>query len=267
MIELLVGILSLALVVGGLASLRFSSTTEPNPYSGFRVPATLVSRRVWRRANRLMGILITIIGFSSLLVSLILGALHAVFFIAISVACTSGSLSLYFSSILEKETGREEGGEKPLKILQVIKVSYEAVVFACLSLITTSLYLVSSYPALPDIIAVHFDVYGRPNYFMTKGDFTATFLILFTALVYSLSAILASAHKVPLSSDSEKKRYVLSMIKAIKASLIALSILMTIVVLLIVHYNSHSYFTYSDIILLALPTLAVFLLYSIKKIS
>lgn len=267
MINLLVGILSLILIIVGLISLRTGSTTEPNPHVGFRVPATLVSRRVWRKMNRLAGASITIIGLASLLMSLILGALYAVFFIAISVACILGSLSLYSSLILERETGREEGGEKPIRILRVVRVSYRVTVFAYLSLVTVSLYLILSYPALPDTIAVHFDIYGRPNYFMNKRDFTVTFLLLFTAMIYGLSAILASAHKVPLSSDPEKKEYVLSMIKAIKVSLVAASLLMTLVVFTIVHYNSRSYFTYSDIVLLALPALAVFLLYSTKKVD
>ena len=250
MISVFVVLLSFVLIVVGMISLTKRAEMDPHFSIGFRVPTTLVSRRMWRKMNRLAGVLTVIIGFISLALGLITNEVYALMFTVSSLSFALGSLSLYSSRILEKETGKEEGGEEPIRTLPEVKVTYKVIVFAFFVLTIATIYLYVFYPALPDILAVHFDIRGKPNYFISKDMFTLSFLLLFFSIVYVFSSILLSAQGTPL--PKEKAERILTMVRVFEIFLIIIPVLFTFVIVEIVYYNlAHKHFLDLDMFVLS----------------
>ncbi|RLE93008.1 MAG: hypothetical protein DRN04_08620 [Thermoprotei archaeon] len=267
MIDLFAEIFSLVIIATGIVSLIAASRIEPNVFLGFRLPSTLASRRVWRKINRLAGAAATAVGLISLILSFTLSGVCAIMFAVVSLTTIVGSLSLYSSLILERETGKEEGGDKPVKVLPVIKASLRAVVVAFVLLTIVALCLCLFYPTLPEVLAVHFNVQGDPDYFMSKSGFTVFFLILSFATVYSLSAVLLSARGAPLLEDRRKKEYVLTMIKIIEVFLAAVPLVLALVVFEIIYYNiCCSHFVHPGILAIAsVVMLVALLIFSLRR--
>lgn len=228
-----------ALVVAavGLATYMRASKTPPNVQFGFRAAPALVSRRLWRKINRLAGLMAIADAMLVFPLSLLLDEVTLLVCFALSLPVLEGILAAYSRLVLEREAGLDAGGHVPLRKLPVIKVDVRVVLVAAVVMVGTVAALLWAGRFLPERVAAHFDLAGRPNLYMHRESFLLLFSAAYSAIVAGLSLLLLSCGGVPLVPWA--RDYQEELERVLRHALLAVSVLLPGVAFLIIQYNIH----------------------------
>lgn len=237
MIEAIISIV-VGLIVLVVSALSFkSSKMAPNPYLGFRIVPTLISKRVWVKINRLAGYMGVICGLIALTSPLIFRGYCFVVSIS-SVILMVAANNIYSRRIVERELGYEVGGERPLRKLKTIRISRVFYIIPILILALMALMIALCWSKLPTIIAVHFSASGVPNRFEEKTYFAISFLTLASSIIMLIVSLLYSCDGLPLiEHDSRRVHYIRSLIKVVKLVSVLIPSIMLCVLTIILTYN------------------------------
>ncbi|RLE70628.1 MAG: hypothetical protein DRJ43_01610 [Thermoprotei archaeon] len=226
---------ALVAAVAGLLTYVKASRTPPNTRLGFRAAPALVSKRVWVKVNRVVGVAAVVDAALVIPLSLLLDELSLFMYMVSSLTILEGAAALYSRAILEREAGLEPGGETPVRKLPTIEVSLKVVATAFAVMLAAQVALLGVREILPKEVAVHFNFSGEPDAYMDRDSFIALFSLLYLILVGTLSLLLLSCRGVPLIP--EFKGYQERLESVLSHALVAVSTLMPGVLLIIVHYN------------------------------
>ncbi|NPA75380.1 MAG: DUF1648 domain-containing protein [Euryarchaeota archaeon] len=166
-------IITLVYLAAGLAQYFIAPKVGPNPYFGFRVGYTLSDREVWNKANRFLGLLMTIHGLFLLPLSLILDVLWFLILFLVPMLVFIPIGIKYAANLLELK-GAKSGivGERKM---EPIVLGFAWLITPMLFYSILLLYMAFTYPQLPSVLAVHFDAAGNPNGWATKESFFVSY--------------------------------------------------------------------------------------------
>ena len=223
-LEIFISTLYLALA---LLQLFLAPRVGPNPYFGFKIGYTFSNPVVWRKSNRLVGLLmlmhaVPLLFLSFLDISLFLYL--ALFLIPLLLITAVGII--YASRKLE------EYGKGEIEKIEPIKPLEASFIWKHLGLILFFILLLLmaiTYNSLPDTIAVHFDASGKPNGWADKNDFIfwyTIFALIYLSIVYILVYI---GRKYPIILHSGVMR--IGRDTVFKSSLLAMNLVILIIIL------------------------------------
>ena len=236
MVDLLILFINIIYLITGILQYYLAPKIGPNPYFGFKIGYTFADREVWNKTNRLMGkfvIIHSLLLFPTALIPdfmlyyLLLFIIPLVAFIPFGIR--------YAAILLEMKSSKSEIASK--RKMEPITVgllwSLSPLIFY-LVLIAVEMI---TYPSLPDVIAVHFDLSGNPNGWSSKSSFI---------LSYSLFALFAPAFsyifiylgkKYPMYIHPGKMRF--SSDTFLKTTILSMDI--TSIILILVYYTIYIY--------------------------
>jgi len=227
-------IIGLAEIFAGLVSLAKATKLSPNTYLGFRVPVAFLARNLWVKVNRLSGVLGICLGPVAIICSF-LDNVFSCAFAFIALAMNISIPIIYARRIVERETGRIPGSDIPHQTLKVIRISRVLLVLSIVVFAIIAIILIISYENLPNMIAVHFDLSGRPNIFMAKHDFVVMFSAHMVLAIIILLSLFVAIDGIPNLPEFEDYNNKIRMIYS--AILVVLPTILLIVVVTIVGYN------------------------------
>ncbi len=188
-------------LIAALLQLLLAPRVGPNPYFGFRIGYTFSSKRVWKRANRFMGILMTLHAVALFPITEICGNNWGCYLSALLIPIIVIAIIgiIYASHTLEVEKVEVRGEVEPVKPLEATFAwKYFGVI---LFLILISMMLIA-YPSLPNMLATHFDAAGNPNGWSTKNDFYLTYILFALGYLIFLYFIIYAGKKYPIALHS-----------------------------------------------------------------
>jgi len=174
---------SILLIGVGLIIYFIANRIPPNPFLGFRIGYAYVSRRVWVKLNRISGIVVALIGVLVLVESLFFGKVLALLLMPAQLVVATVILVECAERLAEKELINIPGGrETEIKPIQPFKPNILHIIIPLVMLGVLVGYTITLYPQLPDKVAVHFDINGRPDRYGSKTE------VLVVLLISSLSS-------------------------------------------------------------------------------
>jgi len=223
-------------LIAGLICIFKASRLKPNTHLGFRIPSAFLTQKIWSKINVLSGIL-GIINFVIIAaLSLFVKGIYLVVYAVLSIMLIISALSVYSRKIIELETGREEGGVYPIEVLPTIKISTKIMLFGWMMTSILIGLILMSRPQLSGMIAVHFDVEGRPDVFMNRDEFIISFISINLGIMILITSLLYSVRGIP--SPKEFETYNKSLISQLQLISICIPLLFTYVYLIIYIYNA-----------------------------
>jgi hypothetical protein len=198
--------LSFGLLVGGLlfviglATYVFAPRVGPNPIFGVRVGYSYASREVWDKTNRLGGLLIALTGVGLTVLALLLYGLDISAGAGIGILTAVLLIALLAEVVWMFAYARRlaQGTAISREIAPVrFRWTYVAPVVGTFVLLVA--LAAFYYPILPvGRVASHFDLAGRPDGWMPRGEFLLTFLGVALGLVAFNLLIVFVATREPL---------------------------------------------------------------------
>ncbi len=201
-------VLSLDIIYISVALLQYivAPNVGPNPYLGFRVGHTLANKKVWYQANKFMGKLM--LGHAILLLPLCLIPDFLIYFLILWIVPMIAFIPIgikYATNLLEEEGAKEKHVSlrkiEPITAGRVWNIS-PFMIYAVLLV-----YMIFTYPSLPNMIAVHFDSQGNPNGWSSKGDFFAWYNVLSIIFVATAYIFVYLGKKYPMYVHPGKMRF------------------------------------------------------------
>ncbi len=221
-------------IFAGLVVLAKATKLSPNTYLGFRVPVAFLARNLWVKVNRLSGVMGLCLGLITIICSFLDNALSCAFAF-IALAMNISIPIIYVRRIVERETGRIPGSDIPHQTLKVIRISRTLLVSSIVVFVIIAIILIISYESLPNMIAVHFDLRGRPDIFMAKHDFVVMFSAQMVLAITILLSLFVAIDGIPNLPEFEDYNNKIRMIYS--AMLVVLPTILLIAIVIIVGYN------------------------------
>ena len=184
MIDLFVLLLDLLYLAIALAQYLVAPRIGPNPYLGFRIGHTLASEESWSKTNRFMGRIMVIHSLLLLPLCLVPDSLGYFLVLWIVPMLLFIPFGIRYASAVLEEAGAKDARASSERITP-IKAGLPWEISPALIYGLLFLYILLTYPSLPDVFATHFDASGNPNGWSTKGDF----LLLYSLLSAGMMAI------------------------------------------------------------------------------
>lgn len=210
-----------------LLQLFLAPKIGPNPYFGLKIGYTFSSREVWEKSNRFVGILtlihsISLIPFSFLSFSYFFYYLIA-FIVPLIFIAIAGVV--YAARKLEELNAPERESTVPIQPFEAgfLWKHLGLILFFILLFI-----MLVTYNSLPETIAVHFNLEGKPNGWENKGDFFFWYIIfalIYLAFVY---LIIYLGKRYPIMVHSGKMKIGRDTI--FKSSILAMNLVLVILI-------------------------------------
>ena len=181
----------------GLVTLLRASEMRPNTYLGFRVPQAFLTERIWRRVNRAAGLAGLANSLAVCAAALLVGGIWALLYAVLSAIGIVAGVCVYARLTAERETGREPGGDRPLRRLPEVGVDPRPLALGVMIVAVSALSAISLRGSLPAELAVHFDLEGRPNFFMPRDEFLAAFFLLLAGYEAAICSVAWSVRGMP----------------------------------------------------------------------
>ncbi len=171
-------LLSSIYMVLALLQYLVAPRVRPNPVFGFRIGYTFASRESWEKSNRFVGMLMTI--HALLLFPLaILGDKYIILYLIAFIVPLILILPVgiwYASRILEVVSARKSvGGGERIKPIRVERFWLWAPLISYVLLLSI---MIATYPYLPEILAVHFDIQGKPDGWSSRSSFLLSYSLI-----------------------------------------------------------------------------------------
>ncbi len=193
-------LLEVIYIILALLQLLVAPRVDPNPYFGFKIGYTFSSKEVWEKTNRFAGMLMTVHSLAILPLALMGDShitIYLIAFIAPLIAITIAGV-VYASRELERVKGERVSKEK----ISPIKVHPGWWFFGDGIFLLLLLTILISYPFLPDIVPVHFDLSGNPNGWSDKNDFLISYILMNLLYVGINHLVLYAGKKYPIMMHS-----------------------------------------------------------------
>ena len=227
-----VGLVNLA---AGLVCLFKASKLKPNTYLGFRVPSAFLSQNIWTKVNIFSGIFGSINFVTIVVLSLFVQNIYLLTYSILSVMLMISAISIYARRIIERETGKESGGETLIEVLPIIKINMWVIYLGWIIICILMTFIVLSRNQLPEIIGVHFDAAGHPDLFMHRDEFLVSFLSLALGSITLFSTLLYSVKNMPSLKEFESyNRYMVIVLQFLS---VCIPLLCGYVYLTVYYYN------------------------------
>ncbi len=160
------------ITIAGVLLIVIGYRLKPSLFLGFRIGYAYISRYTWRKLNIYSGISFIVLGsilylliFSGLTPPILLIVLPLVL-VAILIGLTE-----YGARLAEKELIRMESIEKvEYEKLRSIEAGFIPIAIASISIPIFIYFLIMYYPLLPEKIAIHFDIKGKPDLYADKSS-------------------------------------------------------------------------------------------------
>jgi len=225
---------------------------------GFRVPYTYVPERAWKKANTVAGILFITSGLILMAGSYSLRPEYVVILtIALALAITfTGTLiakrEAEFKGFKEPEKDLKVKPLKPLNVLPYVLVS-SILSGLCIAII------ICTYSELPEIMAVHFGVAGKPDSFAEKAVILPVSPVIMTAITLLMFAFREPVFRGSIIEPKNPEK----LAKAV------LYLLLTVNALLLVNFADMIWYNLKGIFYVEIPliTLAVVILQVVRLIK
>lgn len=258
--------LGLLLALLGVLTYRYAPRVGPNPIFGLRTLASMSSREVWDRSNRLGGLLLAAAGVITVLAGVVVHALGvrgaggvlAVSGVMLAAVLAGAASSVAYASVLAR--GRYvERVPPPVRMAPRHLLPTTALLLAGVAIVAVV------YPLLPEgPIATHFDITGTPDGWMGRAGATASLLGLLggTWLLHLLVLLgMARIAWPPLLARADAPippETALRVVNRLFAAVMAINVLVTADVLAYAVRNVHVIPTWALVLLaLALVLLAL----------
>jgi hypothetical protein len=188
------------LFVIGLVTYVFAPRVGPNPIFGVRVGYSYANREVWDRTNRFGGLLIALTGVGLAVLALLLYGLNIPtgvgFGILTAVMLVALLAETVWMFVYARRLAQGTAISRELRPVR-FRWTYLAPVLGTFALLVA--LAAFYYPLLPvGRVASHFDLAGRPDGWMPRGEFLLTFLGLALGLVAFDLLIVFVATREPL---------------------------------------------------------------------
>lgn len=223
-------------LIASIFCISKASKLRPNTYFGFRIPQAFLTQKIWTKVNILAGMLGFINFVIIVILSLFVQNICLMMYAILSIMFIVSALSIYSRRIIERETGRESGGEQPVEVLPVIKINTLLIFLGWIIIGAFTIFVLLSRYQLPEIIAVHFNIEGNPDIFMHRDEFLISFTALTIGSMITLTSILFSIKDVP--SLKEFESYNKALVSILQVLIICIPLLQGYVYLVIYLYNA-----------------------------
>ncbi len=202
-----------------LLQLFIAPRIGPNPYFGLKIGYTFSSREVWEKSNRFVGALTLIHAISLTPFSFLSFSYFIYYLFAFIVPTLFISIAgvVYAAHKLEELNVIEKESAVPIKPFEAgfLWKHLGLILFFILLFI-----MLATYNSLPETIAVHFDLNGKPNGWASKGDFFllyTIFALIYLSFVYLIIylgkryPIIVHSGKMKIGRDTVFKSSILAM--------------------------------------------------------
>ena len=179
-------IISVVMIFIGAVVYAFRNT--PNPYIGIRMGYTYLSEEAWKRANTFAGIYCIIAGLILLAVTLIFNPPREAFLTLLLVLVAILAIQSYR---IAKETYEQEDMKTPMKDARPIE-KIDVKPHLIVQLIPIVFYFILAlifWDKVPDVVAIHFDVSGKPDNYVDKFTGIVTIPLITTAIIPALTLL------------------------------------------------------------------------------
>lgn len=192
--------LGAAIVAAGLLTYWLAPKVGPNPWFGARTGYSVASREVWDATNRATGLGFAACGLVEALLGVALGFLAVDAQTAWSILFAwmmAGLLGVGGWSVLYSR--RLAQGTKVQRELRPVTFRWAYVVPVLVSFGALVAYALYLYPQLPPThLATHFDMAGKANGWMDRGEFLVFFLGITSLCTLLALVVVAWATREPL---------------------------------------------------------------------
>jgi uncharacterized membrane protein len=204
----------------------YALRNTPNPYAGVRIGYTYLSKEAWRKANTFAGIYCIIVGLILLAVTLIFNPSRELFLALLLVLTIILTIKSYR---IAKETYEREDMRTPLKnstkpIEETIVKPY--LIAQIIPIIFYIILIILFWENIPDAVAIHFDVSGKPDNYVDK--FTGAVLIpLFVMAIIPVLTLLTIREPMLLRSPIHgiKQRNLFTLLTSVQTFIVLIETL------------------------------------------
>ncbi len=200
--------LSVLMLLTGLMTLAVRN--RPNPFVGVRFGYTYLSKRAWKRANTFAGAFSLISGL--LMLTLYLLDFPKSVILAVFLCCVATMAVLTYR--IAKREYEIEDLSTPVGRAEPMEFGSNRVLIVEIALILLYLALVAIlWKELPEKMAIHFDLYGKPDNFVSKPLGSIAVPVSLMSLILLLT-FLAEKEPLLLRFPSVRSRKILMITQA-----------------------------------------------------
>jgi len=233
---LLIYLISLLFITLGALTHRYIARMRPNVMLGFRLPMSFVSKGVWKEANRVAGKAFMVTGAVFLILGGIFDEPLCMLLLGITVFVIVVVIALYVRLKLEVITGMEEGQGPPIRRVATLRMNMWLLLPPLLMVLASLLYLATNISALPSSVAIHFDLTGMPDAYMSREHFLIMIPSLIMILPLSSFITLLCSIGIPLSRFRSEQ---LLMTRIMLVTHWAISAILSLALIGTIHFNIH----------------------------
>ena len=181
-------ILTIAILIVALIAL-LARFVGPNIFIGFRIGYTVIDDRVWKKTHEFCVMIFIAAAVIFYLLTMYLKDLLSMIALFISIMLISTIITLFKSvEYAEKITGFEPTTIKEIKPLEPLKAEHANLISYLLFVIFLLIFTYSTI-TLPQIVAVRFDLSGKPVAWQDKFSFLVSMLILASSITIVVKAV------------------------------------------------------------------------------